>query len=171
MSISNFLYYLNKAEENVVGESTTSLALEGLEVSETSKDFIANVTSVEFSNPDLMWVGQASEATTVGAIKEANELKALYSADLTEEQVAAIDAQSVEAGEWVLIGLKPFTSTEALTVTMKDGDQFKVVVTDAQIVKEVTLKNPDGDDVTYLVTVSGGMDAKLPSDATLSVTL
>ena len=54
---------------------------------------------------------------------------------------------------------------------MKDGDQFKVVVTDAQIVKEVALKNPDGDDVTYLVTVSGGMDAKLPSDATLSVTL
>lgn len=36
-------------------------------------------------------------------------------------------------GGWILTSLKPFDSTETLTVTMKNGDVFTVKVTDAQI--------------------------------------
>ena len=46
-----------------------------------------------------------------------------------QEQIAEIDAQPVEAGDWALISLRPFISEESLTVTMKTGEAFTVRVT------------------------------------------
>ena len=106
--------------------------LNDIPVSQETKEFVADVESVVFSSPELVWVGKAETDISVGTLKEENKLKAQYSAGLTEEQIAQINAQMVEAGDWALISLKPFTSNETLTVTMKNGDQFVVNVTDAQ---------------------------------------
>ena len=122
---------VNLSDENGTAYEE-AINLNEVEVSEATKKFVADVESVEFSSPELLWVGKVDEAATVGGLKEANGLEVEYSAELTEEQIAEINAQTVEAGDWALISILPFTSEETLTVTMKNGDQFVVRVTDAQ---------------------------------------
>ena len=97
-----------------------------------TEQFVADVQSVEFSDPALVWVGKAEEESTVGQIKSDNSLECEYSAELTEEQIAEINSAAVSAGEWILISLRPFDTEETLTVTMKNGDVWTVIVTDAQ---------------------------------------
>ncbi|MBR1899522.1 MAG: hypothetical protein IJ820_00455, partial [Lachnospiraceae bacterium] len=104
--------------------------------SDAAKKFVADVESVEFSSPELVWIGKVDAETTVGGLKEINGLEVEYSAELTEEQIAEINAQTVEAGDWALISVQPFSSEETLTVTMKDGDVFTICVTDANVAKE-----------------------------------
>ena len=87
-------------------------------VRDAAKKFVTDVASVEFSSPELVWVGKVENETTVDALKEANALACEYSAELTEEQIAEINAPTVEAGDWALISVQPFTSEETLTVTM-----------------------------------------------------
>lgn len=142
-----------------------AIKLNDAEVSETTRNFLADVEKVEFSDPQLMWVGKAEDEITVGGLKEANKLKVEYSADLTEDQIAEINAQTVEAGDWALISMLPFTSDESLTVTMKNGDQFVVKVTDAQISTHVI--TADGKD--YNITVTYDDTAQIPEGAELKV--
>ena len=129
---------------------------------------IAEVESVEFSNPSLVWVGKAENATTIGTLKERNDLTCDYSAEMTEEEIKTIDAQTVKAGDWALISLKAFNTEEAMTVTMKNGDRFVINVTDYQSVSDtVTFKEDkvfiiaykDGDD--YYVLKTNGTTEKL----------
>ena len=94
--------------------------------------FVENVEKMEFSDPDLLWVGKAEEETTVGALKEQNGLECEYSSGMTDEGISEINAQTVQAGDWALISVHPFTTEEKLTITMKNGDQFVIKVTDAQ---------------------------------------
>ncbi len=101
-------------------------------ITEETKDFVEDIESVEFSNPELMWTGKIESDSTVGEIKDANGLEIEYSGELTGEQVKEINAQTVKAGDWALISLKPFDTEESLTVTMKDGEVFIIKVTDAQ---------------------------------------
>ena len=100
---------------------------------ERTWQFLNNVESVVFSDARLVWVGKLENAATVGEIKAENGLECQYTAEMTEEEVNSIDAQSVEADDWVLISLLPFDTEESLTVTMKNGDVFTVKVTDAKI--------------------------------------
>lgn len=156
-----------EAEENGVHSDTnTSLTLGDVVVSDASKKFVADVESVEFSDPELVWVGKIDEATTVGDIKEAHGLACEYSAELTEEKIAEINSSKVEADDWALISVRPFTSEETLTVTMKNGEQFMVKVTDAQISTHVM--TADGKD--YVITVTYDDAAQIPEDAELKVT-
>ena len=136
------------------------------EVSEATKRFVADVKSIEFSSPELVWIGKVEEKASVGGLKKANGLEVEYSADLTEEQIAEINAQTVEAGDWALISMKPFISSETLTVTMKNGDTFAIQVTDAQISTQYLSTNGN----LYEVTVIYGEDAKIPEGASLQVT-
>ena len=133
--------------------------------SDAAKKFVTDVDSVEFSSPELVWVGKVENETTVDALKEANALACEYSAELTEEQIAEINAQTVEAGDWALISVQPFTSEETLTVTMKDGEVFAIRVTDAQIKK--TVIDAKGD--TWEITVTYDKDAQIPDGAELKV--
>ena len=94
------------------------------------QELVDNVESAEFSDPKLVNVSKVDEDTTVGAIKERLGLECEYSAELTKDQIAEIDAQKVNAGDWALISLKPFDSEETLTIKMKNGEQFVVVVKD-----------------------------------------
>ena len=132
-------------------------------VSEETKKFVADVESIEFSNPELVWVGKVETDSTVGGIKEANGLEVQYSAELTEEQIEEINAQTVESGDWALVSILPFLSEESLTVTMKTGEVFTIKVTDAQITK--TVIDAKGD--TWEITVTYGEDAGIPNDAEL----
>ena len=126
------------AEENGINSVTnTVITLGDVEVSEATRKFVADVASVEFSSPELVDVSKVDAETTVGKIKENRRLECEYSAELTEEQIAEINAQTVEAGDWALISVQPFTSEETLTVTMKNGEVFTIRVTDAQIKKTV----------------------------------
>ena len=108
-----------------------AITLNELEVSEAAKKFVEDVESVEFSNPELIDVGKVESKATVGEIKENRGLNCEYSEELTEEQIAEINAQTVEAGDWALISLQPFTSEETLTVTMKNHEVFAIQMTDA----------------------------------------
>ena len=54
------------------------------------------------------------------------------------EQIQEINNSVVNTGDWILISLQPFMSEETLTVTMKNGDQFIVRVTDYQISTETS---------------------------------
>ena len=145
-----------KASEEGSAEYDEAIRLNETEVSEETSLFVADVEKVEFSDPELVWVGKAEEAATVGGLKEAGDLDIEYSADLTEEQIAEINAQTVETGDWALISMRPFTSEESLTVTMNNGDQFVVKVTDAQISTHVI--TADGKD--FIITVTYGPEAK-----------
>ena len=63
------------------------IKLEEVDVSESAKKFVSDVEKVEFSSPDLVWVGKVNTPDTVGGLKKANDLIIEYSADLTEEQM------------------------------------------------------------------------------------
>ncbi|MDO4407742.1 MAG: SpaA isopeptide-forming pilin-related protein [Eubacteriales bacterium] len=152
-----------KASEEGSAEYDEAIRLNEAEVSEETSLFVADVEKVEFSDPELVWVGKAEEAATVGGLKEAGDLDIEYSADLTEEQIAEINAQTVETGDWALISMRPFTSEESLTVTMNNGDQFVVKVTDSQISTHVI--TADGKD--FIITVTYGPEAKIPDGAEL----
>ena len=83
--------------------SSAPTMLSGVDVSENTRKFVAYVESVEFSNPELVWVGKVENENTVGGIKEEKRLEVEYSAHLTEEQIEEINTQTVEAGDWALI--------------------------------------------------------------------
>ena len=119
-------------EDGINSDTNTTLTLGDVEVSEATRKFVADVTSVEFSSPELVDVSKVENETTVGQIKESRGLECENSAELTEEQIAEINAQTVKAGDWALISVQPFVSEETLTVTMKDGEVFSIHVTDAQ---------------------------------------
>lgn len=149
-------------EANPSTEGTTyeeAIKLNEMEVSEAARKFVADVEDVEFSSPKLMWVGKIDEAATVGWLKDANRLQIVYSAELTEEQISEINAQRVEAGDWALISVQSFTSEESLTVTMKNGNQFVIRVTDAQRIgnqlngKSYVIKNQKSQ--AYAMTAPG----------------
>ena len=80
----------NTAEGDTAEAQTTGGMLD-ITPSDAAKKFVEDVESVEFSSPELVWVGKANSKTTVGSLKEANGLECEYSAELTEEQIDAIN--------------------------------------------------------------------------------
>lgn len=144
----------------------------GIEVNETAtekdeiQELVDGVESITFSTPQLVSVSKVEDDTTVGALKDRLGLECEYSAELTEKQIAEINAQEVNAGDWALISMQPFDSVETMNVIMKNGEVFTVKVTDAQI---TTMYLSDSGD-TYEVTVTYGLDAEIPENAHLDVT-
>lgn len=97
-------------------------------------ELIADVENVEFSDPKLVWVGKAETDTTVGSIKSRYDINSIYSLILSEEELAEMNASKVSSGDWILISLLPFSTTETLTVRMKNGVIISIKVTDASSV-------------------------------------
>ena len=95
-------------------------------------EFVAQVADVQFSDPSLVWVGKVEQDTTVGGLKQDNGLQCEPSADLTEEDIAAVDETPVSGGDWALVSLRPFDTEETLTVAMVNGEQVVIEVTDYQ---------------------------------------
>ena len=132
---------------------------------EATKQFVEDVVSIKFSTPELLFVRKVENETTVGAIKDGLGLECEYSVDLTEEQIAQINAQTVDAGDWALISKKPFLTEESLKVTMKNGEVFTIQVTDGQIIKHYISASGD----TYEIFVTYDDSAQIPDDAELRV--
>ncbi|MDO5138498.1 MAG: SpaA isopeptide-forming pilin-related protein [Oscillospiraceae bacterium] len=139
--------------------------VEILGVVDDARSFINSVENIEFSNSELVSTSKAEEDITVGQIKEKLGLECEYSAELTEKEINKINSKEIHAGDWTLISLKPFTSEETLTVTMTNGEQFTIKVTDAQLKK--TVIDAKGD--TWEITVTYGKDAQIPDGAELRV--
>ena len=103
---------------------------------ETEQDevlaFVQNIQSVRFSDESLVRVVPVTEDTTAGAIVDALGVEIEYSAELTDEAIDAIRARVFTAPDWALASLKPFTSHEVLTITLKNGEVVTVKVEDAQ---------------------------------------
>ncbi|MBR0463586.1 MAG: hypothetical protein IJJ23_04280, partial [Clostridia bacterium] len=133
--------------------------------SEAARNFVAGVQSVEFSTPGLLSVSPVEENTTVAELVERLGLQVEYSAWLTEADIAEINAQSVEAGDWALISAAPFDTEETLTVTMNTGETFDIRVTDAQLTTMVIDARGD----TWEITVTYDERAGIPEDARLVV--
>ena len=144
------------AEENdteAADTEATALMLDDIAVSEETRKFVADVESVEFSSPELVWVGKVENDSTVSELREAYGLVSFISGEPTEEQIAEINAQTVEAGDWAIVSLAPFTSEEALTVTMKNGERFAISVTDGQEVTNYSDVDRDGFYIIYVDNV------------------
>ena len=103
--------------------------------------FINNIATVEFSNPDYLWNGKLEEDAFAGDLKEKYNLDIQYASNIREGNILAMNVHHYSAPDWVLIALKPFTSEETLTITMKNGEVFTVKVTDAQ---SDAIHNSDG---------------------------
>ncbi len=149
------------------GYTTLSKLAEALGIVENKDigDFLGNVEKVEFSAPELASVTKADADTTVGAMKKSLELDCEYSAKLTEKDINKIDSAEVCAGDWAFISLKPFESSEKLTVTLTNGEVFTIKVTDAQLSQTVITASGD----TYEVTVTYSDDAGIPEGTELEV--
>ena len=121
------------------GDSTgLSAVLRALSVVEESRlgEFVSNIETVEFSDPELVQVSHRTK--TLGIFG-------------TED--------------WTLKSLKPFDTTESLTVTLLDGETFVIRVTDAQIVTNYLSE----DGTSYRITVIYDESAGIPEGAELSV--
>ena len=152
--------------QDATGEgSSTVLTLDGVVVSEKTREFVRDVESVEFSSPELVDVSKVESETTVGGIKESRGLDVQYSAELTEEQIAEINSTVVESEDWALISMQPFESEEVLTVTMNTGEVFEIRVTDYQLKKTVISDSGE----TWEITVTYGPEAQIPNGAELKV--
>ena len=155
----------NESEEKDIAEAQEVESIFDFTVSDSAKQFVDDVESVEFSNPELVWVGKANNNLSVAALKDVYNLNPDYSVELTEDEIEKIDGTAVQAGDWALISLKAFDSEESLTVTMKDGEQFVVKVTDYQISKNVLT----ADGKTYKITVTFDDAAEIPEGSVLNV--
>ena len=140
--------------------------------SEAADKFIADIKRVSFSDESLVKAVPITEesaaggSVTAGELKEKLGLSCEYSAELTETEREAMDRRSFTAPDWALISLKAFDSEEYLTVAMKNGEEFRIRVTDAQIQRDYLSASGQ----TYTITVTYGEDAGIPEDADLEVT-
>ena len=75
MSFTNLIEVLgiiegtNSGENDIDSAEVTdqdALTLSDVTVSEETKKFVADVESIEFSNPELVWVGKVETDSTVG---------------------------------------------------------------------------------------------------------
>lgn len=115
----------------------------------STADFLDQVESVEFSDPELLYISLLTEDCTAADVMGQNDLHVVYPLGLTQEEVLKINHKKYKAGEWLLISLKAFDTEETLTITLKDGTVVAIDVTDAQDAimdgDEVrTIKNPAG---------------------------
>ncbi|MBQ6223540.1 MAG: hypothetical protein IJJ44_13110, partial [Solobacterium sp.] len=121
---------------SIKGGETLSLRklLEILNVvdAEKSQEFIDHISTVEFTNPDLICVAKIEEDITAGELKDSLDLEPEYSEEVSEDELAEMDSVQLKSVDWALISLKPFDSEEWLTVSMTDGEMFSIKVTDSR---------------------------------------
>ena len=160
----------SESTQNEGSQAENVLTMSNVVISEKTREFVADVEKVEFSSPELVWLGKVVEENTVGGLKTANRLECEYSAELTEEQIEEINRSKVEGGDWALISLLPFTSEESLTVTMKNREQFVIKVTDWQAANTNMNDFARGNSNRFVIWgTSNGQDYVLKTDGTTEV--
>ena len=142
--------------QNVEIQAVSALTLDDVQVKEETQRFVEDVEKVDFSSPDLMSVSKVEKDMTVGDIKNDLGLECEYSGELTEDDIAIINSTEVNGGDWALISLKAFDTKETLTITMRTGETFTILVTDDNTPAPAAAGNPPnafyGEDTTKYAT-------------------
>ena len=103
---------------------------------------VDEIEEIEFSNPDVGVVAKVEKDTTVGEFVQSLGLVNQFTEEMTDNEINDALNAILKSGDWAFISLKSFTTEEALTITLQDGDIFTIGVTDAQGYSNVTLSNP-----------------------------
>ena len=98
----------------------------------SDSEFLGSIADVESTNEDKLAVVKADENTSFAELKGSLHSEPIYSAELSEEQIQDALNQNVSAGDWAVFSMRPFSSEERLVLTMDNGDQFVIWVTDDQ---------------------------------------
>ena len=122
---------------------------ESVDKTDDAKQFAEAADKVEFSNPELMWVGKVEGKKCALDIEQENDFLPEYAADVTDEDWKELVNRSY-TDEWVLIARKPFSTTETLTITLDDGSEVHVKVTDNAPHKE----DANGRKTQYVETIA-----------------
>ena len=109
--------------------------LERLEVAEDEEaldKLMADVEEVTFSNPELIDVVEVKKEAIAWDLAAADGHRIVYPLGMTQEQVLALSTKRYQPGDWAIISLAPFNSTETLTVKLATDESIVITVTDAQ---------------------------------------
>lgn len=127
-------------EFSIKGGSTISLKdlvqiLHVVEDDKTTEDiepdrFISEIKTVEFTNESLICVVPVTEKTTAGELIEKLNLEVSYAGDVSEADVEEFNKKEFTVPDWALITLQPFLTEEWLTITLTNGEVFRIKVTD-----------------------------------------
>ena len=96
----------------------------------TEEELQAGISDVAFSNEEYVRAIKAEQDTTVGKLAEENEIILSFDGSLSEEEKQEIRDKAIQAGDWGIYSLSSFETEEQLTITMNNGEQFFVMVTD-----------------------------------------
>ncbi len=132
-------------------EGGTSMLLseliKALRIADDETAFIGRVENVEFSDEKLLRVTRIDVPTTVAAVEDR-----IFDIVFEDAEIEPRSTRELEAGEWLLTSLAPFSTEESLTITMDNGSRFVISVLDAQTVegnKFITDAQLTIDGVTY----------------------
>ena len=106
---------------------------------ESVEAFLANVDDVKFSNPELVTVNKATEGEEivreVGSVEAEEQLLTENRADSSVDVDMTFTPSVAETivaleNDWILTSLQPFSSSETLKISLADGTDYVVDVTD-----------------------------------------
>ena len=118
------------------------------------KEFtIDDVKDLSFSDETLVKVEKVDSKTSAD-VEETD--------DETDENVLKKAKETVRETDWLLTSLKPFDTEETLTITLKDGTEYRMTVTDARFTY---------DGVTYSTSGTNARVVGLSEGATLHRTV
>jgi len=130
------------------------VAASDIQISDATNDFMKDIDKVEFSDPELLWVGKLQKDSIVYDILRENGLAPFFPFGMTEEEYISCVTTEHIANDWVLISLKPFHSNEILTIKMKDGQEIIIGVTDEQNANMTT--DEHGNEIVDTITNPAG---------------
>lgn len=103
-----------------------------VETNSALDEFMADIVSVEFSDPDLLGIYKVEENKTIGEIKEELEIVWDFELVVPQKDVEEASKKQFTSGDWALVAKNAFDTEEKLTVSMATGESFVIQVTDAQ---------------------------------------
>ena len=122
-----YQFSLPGGEKTVLSDLIEVLGIIGDTNFKNVEAFLKEIDTVTFSDEDLLAVTKVTEETTFADIDA--QVFDVFAAGGEEPEE---DTASVSAPDWVLTSLAPFSTEETLTISMKNGDEITIDVTDDQ---------------------------------------
>ena len=118
---------------NAIALSELLDVLNVLEDSENDRDihdFINDIESLSFSDESLVKILPVETDCTYQELIDQYDLDVEYSSSLSDEDIESLKNKQFNEGDYVLISLRPFDSEELLTISLNNGEQLEIRVTD-----------------------------------------
>ena len=153
------LHLVEKVSEKVISENEEEEVIARVDSNQEplykdSHEFIEDVKSVKFSNPNFVWTGKIEEDAIAWDILHKHNLTPFYPYGMTEQEYIACITKSFDAPDWIIVALNPFDSNETLTITFKNGEEITIRVTDEQNAQMTT--DEHGNEVVDTITNPAG---------------